>query len=418
MAKRANGEGTLSRRKDKTGKTIGWRAAVVVGYRVDGTEDRRWVSGKTQSDVQEKLRGLQVDVHTGMVADTQGMTVASFLDQWIEHKQRDTVRPNTLRSYRDTVRLNITPYLGRKKLDKLRPLDIEHMLTQLSQAKKSAALSAYAVRILKMALRQGVHWQMIPRNVAEAIRPPKVERKDINVWTEQQVVTFLNFTARHRLNALFYLALMTGMRRGELLGLHWADIDWERSRLKVRHNLIEIRSEGIPGKKHAGKSTVSSVKAGLHDPKTKASRRTIPLSPGTMAALKAHQAQQNVDREKAAEVWSPQDLVFTSEIGDLINPRALYDTFKSLAVLAGVPSIRFHDLRHTAASLMIRRGLSAKTVSDRLGHADVAFTLRIYAHLYEDQKEEAAFDVMGLQPRSADGPPETSCDTVVTIQPK
>ncbi|MFC4456098.1 hypothetical protein [Deinococcus sonorensis] len=179
MAKRANGEGTLSRRKDKSGKTIGWRAGVVVGYKPDGTADRRWVSGKTQAEVQEKLRGLQADLHTGMVADTEGLTVSAFLDRWLEHKERTTPKQNTLRSYRDTARLYLKPTLGQKKLEKLRPLDVEHMLTQLRKDGKSPAMCAYALRVLKMALRQGVLWQMVPRNVADAIRAPKVERKEM-----------------------------------------------------------------------------------------------------------------------------------------------------------------------------------------------------------------------------------------------
>ena len=178
MPKRANGEGTLSRRKDKFGKTVGWKAAVVIGQNEDGTLDRRWISGKTQAEVQEKLRGVQNDMHTGMVADTEGLMVAAFMTRWIDHKERDSTKPNTLRSYRDTVRLYITPHIGKIKLEKLRPLDVEHMLTGLRKAGKSAALCAYSLRVLKMGLRQGVRWQMLPRNVGEAVRPPKTERPE------------------------------------------------------------------------------------------------------------------------------------------------------------------------------------------------------------------------------------------------
>ena len=404
MAKRANGEGTLSRRKDKAGKTIGWRAAVTVGHNEDGTQDRRWVSGKTQAEVQEKLRAFQADMHTGMVADTEGLTVSAYMSRWADHKEQDATKPNTLRSYRDTVRLHITPHIGRIKLEKLRPLDLEQMLSKMQKAGKSAASRAYTLRVLSMALRQAVRWQMLPRNVAEAVRPPKVERPDMGTWTAVQVATFLDAAQLHRMHAAFYLALLTGMRRGEILGLKWEDLDFTRSRLTVRNNLVEMRGEGTTGKQHAGKETVSSVRSILQTPKTKASRRTIPLSPGTMSKLKEHRERQEQNRKAAAEAWQAQGFVFADELGNPTDPRTLYGWFRGLVTAAGLPMIRFHDLRHTAASLMIRQGISPKTVSDRLGHADVAFTLRVYAHLYEDQREEAAFDLTDLFPVAAGGP--------------
>ena len=301
MAKRANGEGTLSRRKDKAGKTIGWRAAVTVGINEYGTQDRRLVSGKTQAEVQEKLRAFQADMHTGMVADTEGLTVSAYMSRWADHKEQDATKPNTLRSYRDTVRLHITPHIGRIKLEKLRPLDLEQMLSKMQKAGKSAASRAYTLRVLSMALRQAVRWQMLPRNVAEAVRPPKVERPDIGTWTAAQVATFLDTAQLHRMHAAFYLALLTGMRRGEILGLKWEDVDFTRSRLTVRNNLVEMRGEGTTGKQHAGKETVSSVRSILQTPKTKASRRTIPLSPGTMSKLKEHRERQEQNRKAATK---------------------------------------------------------------------------------------------------------------------
>ena len=404
MPKRASGEGTLSRRKDKAGKTIGWRAAVTVGHHEDGTQDRRWVSGKTQTEVQEKLRALQADMHNGMVADTQGLTVADFMTRWTEHKERDGVKPNTVQSYRDTVRLYITPHIGRVKLEKLKPLDIERLLSKMQKDGKSAANRRYTLRVLSMALRQAVRWQMLPRNVADVISPPKAERPEMKVWTPGEVATFLSAAQVHRLYAAFYLALMTGMRRGEVLGLQWADIDFERSRLTVRHNLVEVHGDGVSGKQQAGKPTVSSIQVKLQTPKTAASRRTVALSPGTLSKLHEHQAQQERERTAAAEAWQGGGYVFASELGGPTNPNYFYDQFKKLARGEGLPEIRFHDLRHTAASLMIRRGVNPKVVSDRLGHTDPAFTLRVYTHLYDEQREEAAFDLTDLFPMAAGGP--------------
>lgn len=398
MAKRANGEGTLSRRKDQSGKTIGWRAAVTVGLNEDGTQKRQWVSGKTQTEVQEKMRALQSDMHTGMVADTEGLTVQAFMDQWIAYKQRGGLKPNTVQSYRDTAKRYITPQLGRVKLDKLRPLDVEHMLTSLRKEGKSASLLAYTLRVLRMALKQAVMWQMLPRNVAEAVRSPKVERAEMQVWTAKEVADFLDATQTHRLHAAFYLALMTGMRRGELMGLKWEDIDFDKRRLTVRNNLVEVQGEGVEGKTRAGKATVSSRRAVLSTPKTKNSRRVIVLSPGTIAKLQEHKVRQQAERVAAAEAWAEQGFVFANPLGQPTNPDVLSNAYETLVKRAGVKRIRFHDLRHTAASLMISRGLSAKVVSERLGHADVGFTMRVYTHLYDEQREEAAFDLSDLFP--------------------
>ncbi|WP_158263796.1 tyrosine-type recombinase/integrase [Deinococcus arcticus] len=396
MAKRANGEGTISRRKDSNGKTKGWRVGVTIGKKEDGSQKRRWISGKTQGEMQEKLRALQSDLHQGTLADTDRMTVADFLNQWVAHKEREGIKPNTVQSYRDTVNRYITPKIGRVKLEKLRPLDIEHMLTSLRGDDKSASLLAYTLRVLKMALQQAVRWQMLPRNVADSVRAPKIERKEMEVWDRVQVAHFLKVTEPHPLHAAFYLALMTGMRRGELVGLKWEDVDLDRARLTVKNNLVEVIGAPVEGKTRLKKATMSSVRLEVSTPKSKASRRTIVLSKGTVQKLREQQARQEAWRQHAGEAWTERGFVFTTVTGDLVWPSALAKAYTSLVKEAGVPPIRFHDMRHTAASLMISVGIPPKTVSERLGHSDVAFTLRTYTHLYDAQREEAAFDIADL----------------------
>ena len=398
MAKRANGEGSIIRRKDKSGKTIGWRGFVTVGTKPNGNQDRKWFSAKTQAEAQEKLRALQADLHTGMVADTEGLTLDGFLAKWVEYKEREGIKPNTLQSYRDTIRRYITPKLGKVKLDKLRPLDIEQMMTKLHKEGKSDSLAAYTLRILKMALKQAVRWQMLPRNVAEAVRPPKVERKEMKVWTPKEVADFLDVTQGHRLHAGFYLALMTGLRRGELMGLKWEDIDLEKRRLTVRNNLVEVQGDGVGGRTRQGKATVSSRRAVLSTPKTKNSRRTIPLSASTVSKLQEHKVRQQMEKAAAAEAWEEQGFVFATPLGHPTNPDVLSNAFETLVKRASVTRIRLHDMRHTAASLMLRQGIHIKAISAILGHADVAFTMRVYMHLYEDQMDAAALDLSDIYP--------------------
>lgn len=383
MGKRANGEGTMSRRKDRNGRTVGWRAAVTVGVKADGTPDRRWVSGKTQEEVRELLRQLVTAHHTGMLANAESMTVAEYLARWLEHKQRD-LKPNTLRSYRNTVRLYIEPNVGKIRLDKLRPLDVDRFVNALLRSGQSPAMAAYALRVLRMALRQAVVWEMLPRNVTDGVKPPRVRRPELTVWTPAEAARFLQVASSHRLYGAFYLALMTGLRRGEVLGLHWSDIDEERRRLKVRHNLVDTQ-EGLL----------------LDTPKTEASRRSVVLSPGTLDVLQAHRQRQAVERAALGRAYPAHDIVFASEVGTFTDPRNLERAYYSLILKAGVPRIRFHDLRHTAASLLIHKGVPPKVVSDQLGHTDVAFTLRVYAHLYDEQREVAALDWSDLKPARA-----------------
>lgn len=382
MGKRANGEGTISKRM-KDGKCIGYRGNVPVGTRPDGKPDLRWASAKTEKALVLKLREIKSNLHLGLIADTEGLTVKQYLDRWLEYKARDARKANTLRSYSDTVRLYLAPTLGRLKLEKLRPLDVEHLVSHLLRSGKSPAMAAYALRILKMALRQAVYWGMLPRNVAEAVKPPRVPRKELEVWTPEEVLTFLGAAEAHRLYAGFYLALMTGLRRGELLGLHWTDVDLTRSRLTVRHNLVDVRGKTV-----------------LNAPKTENSCRTVILSPGTLAVLQAHRQRQAAEREAAGSAWTDRGFVFASTVGSWTEPRNFDRMFAGVVQRASVRRIRFHDLRHTAASLMIRKGVPAKTVSETLGHGDVAFTLRVYTHLYDDQREEAALDLSDLFPRA------------------
>jgi integrase len=378
MSKRGNGEGTISKRM-RGGKVVGWRAAVMLNAKADGTKQRQWISGKTREEVAEKMRALLSDVHRGMVSTTQKLTVAEFLETWLEYKARDSKKPSTLRGYRDTVRLYLNPVLGQHRVAKLRPLDVEQAMTRLLNEGKSAKMTGYALRILKMALKQGVIWDTVARNVAEAVKPPKAPQKVFEVWTAAELQAFLNTARAHRLYAAFHLAAVTGMRRGEVLGLKWTDVDFERGCLKVQHNLVEV----------AGRVS-------LDTPKTSASRRTVFLSPSTLAVLKDHQARQGRERHELGASWQDHGFVFASEVGTATAPRNLNRVYSDLLKRVEVRRIRFHDLRHTAASLMIRQGVPPKTVSEILGHSDVAFTLRVYTHLYDDQRQVAALDLNAL----------------------
>ena len=208
----------------------------------------------------------------------------------------------------------------------------------------------------------------------------------MNIWTSQEAARFIDATRPHRLFALFYLAMSTGMRRGELLGLHWQDI--EGSSLVIRQSLIEQR----------GRIMITT-------PKTEKGARRVALSPDVVEVLEGHRQRQEAERTFLGAAWPGHDFVFTSQTGTPLNPSNLTDLWRNLQKQAGVKLVRLHDLRHLHASLAIRQGMDAKVLADRLGHARASFTLDVYTHLFEEQRQNSAVSILDLLPK---GDPNTS----------
>lgn len=309
-------------------------------------------------------------------------TVESLMVQWLAYKKHQ-IKANTLQTYQRAFVQFINPHLGHCPLEDLRALQVEDLVQTMLQKGASNHNAAYTLKVLRSALRQGQRWEVVNRNVAEYIKAPQVVHKTMQVWTPAEVQTFLQFARETRLYAMFYLALVTGMRKGELLGLRWQDVHWEKKELQVVQNLTLIR-----GSIH------------ISTPKTRASKRTIALADDVLEVLRQHQQEQ--ERElHSLKVRHEVEPVFASLEGSYLDPNNMTRTYRSLLEKSGVTRIRFHDLRHTAASLLIRQGVPAKLVSDRLGHTDVAFTLKVYTHLYDDQKHDAARPLETLMQKPA-----------------
>ncbi len=361
--RRGNGEGSIYQRSDGR-----WCATISLAYSTNGKRKRQTVYGKTKREAQEKLARLQSLKLDGMLCEPSKLTVSDFLDHWLEDAARPTIRQTTYASYGGVIRNHLQPRIGKIVLSKLTPAHVQGMYSAMERNGSSPRLRQLVHATLRRALKQAVRWNMVPRNVCDAVDPPRIARKDINPLTAEQAGLLLKAAEGDRLQALYALAVTTGMRLGELLGLQWSNTNLKKGTLAVCHTLVEV--DGI---------------LTLAEPKTAKSRRSIDLPKVAIDALWEHK------RIQLAEGHGSSSFVFCNTQGTPLRRSHLHRrSFKPLLELAGLPAIRFHDLRHTAATLMLTEGIHAKVVQERLGHSQISVTLDIYSHVLPTMQKDAA----------------------------
>jgi integrase len=391
MAKRGNGEGAIYKRVDGR-----WVACLTLGWDQAGRRLRKTVYGSSHREVAARLADLAARHGQGLLVAPDKTTLAEWAAAWLERK-RGALRAKTYASYSGLIRSHITPALGRHLVQSLRPAHVRAFLDALQHQRLAPRTQRHAASLLRAILEDAVAVELAPRNVARAVKvsAPRAERRAVT-WEPGEVARFLEVArcdprpanVKHSgrepdrqdpLYPAFYLLLTCGLRRGEALGLRWGDVDLDAGRLTIRQTLIEVNG-----------------RLEFSQPKTSNARRTLHLATDAVAVLTGHQARQAADREYALDAWQDQDLVFTTAIGTPVHPRNLVRSFDRLCTIAGVPRIRVHDLRHTHASLALRRGVPVEVVSERLGHHDAAITLSIYRHVFEGERKEAALSLNDL----------------------
>lgn len=369
----------------KRGKT--WSYVLYLGRDADGKKRQKWVGGfRTKRDAENELTQVLERVRTGTWADPGRVTVGEYLEQWLDGI-RPSLRTKTAASYDDVLRGLVIPRIGSLRLVDLTPPRIKALHTELLESGrrngKGGGLSPrsvqYAHRILSHALSDAVDQGLLARNPAAIVKPPRVQRALMRAWSSDDVRRFVAGVADNRLYAMWALLVTTGMRRGEVLGLRWEDIDLKRGRLAVRQTAVAIGYE-----------------VHLAEPKTSAGRRSVSLDGMTVAALKGHRTRQAEERLTAGPEWNESDAVFTNERGDRLHPDRVSKTFPRLVAQLGLPPIRLHDLRHTAATLALEAGVHPKVVQERLGHANIAITLDTYSHVVDGMQDDAAAKVADL----------------------
>jgi integrase len=360
--KRGQGEGSIYKRKNGT-----W----VAQLRFQGK--RLYKYGNTRAEVRDWLQETLNQVQMGLMVVAAKITVHSFLTEWlVGHK--NALRPHTFHSYNQISNDYIFPVLGRIKLRELRPDQIQSFYNSLVHDGKSqrTILSVHAV--LHKGLNQALKLGLIGRNPAHAVTRPRVKKKEMKTFTVSQSVQFLNSTWTSRYDALYFMAVMTGLREGELLGLKWSDLNWTTNQLQIQRQVQRLPGGGLV----------------FTEPKTDAGKRTVGLSPMTILKLKGHYLIQTYEKLFVGKNWQEHDLIFPTRIGTPSDPSNLYRNYKTILQGTGLPDIRFHDLRHTAATLMLGQKTHPKVVQERFGHSDISVTLNTYSHVLPGIQDEAA----------------------------
>ena len=372
MAKRrGNGEGSITRRKD---------GLYMARYTVQTSTGakRKTLYGKTRGEVSEKLTKAMADRDGGLVFDADNLKLGEYLGRWLTDSVRDTVKATTYETYERLMRLHLVPTLGRVKLKNLSPAHVRGLYRE----KLDSGLSSSSVQrihaLLHKALKQAVNDGLIPRNVTEGVKAPRQQRKEMKTFTPEQARAFLEAAKRDRLGALYIVAIHTGLRQGELFGLRWEDVDLDAGTLSVHR-------------------TLSGAKGGprFTTPKNDKARR-VRLTPQAIEAFRDQRKRQLEERMRFAGLWQDHGLVFCSTVGTPLSRHNVYNrSFKPLLERAGLPhAFRFHDLRHTFATLMACSGGHVKVVQEMLGHATINITLDLYSHVLPDM-QEGAVDRLG-----------------------
>ncbi|WP_018349166.1 site-specific integrase [Longispora albida] len=366
--RRAKGEGSIYQRSSDGL----WVAAIDVGY-VAGKRQRAVGYGATQEEAIEERDRIRDQKKAGLDLTKKPKTVADWLDEWLLIKAEEERSPSTLDRYRSVVDVHLRPGLGSVRLDKLTAKRIRQFLAGY-KGKRSPATILKIHAVLRAALSGAMAEDLLTRNVAKSVTPGGGSRDERRALTPDEAKTFLRAIKGDRLESVFLLAIATGLRRSELLGLRWSDVDLDGEALWVRQKLIRS-SQGL---------TIGS-------PKTHRSKRPIPLQRVGLLALRRQKARLAEERLAAGEAWKPEyDLVFPNTLGKPMEPRNVNRRFEKYRAAAGLDWLDLHDLRHAFATFLLDAGEELRTVMDLLGHSTIRLTADLYGHVLAPRAREAA----------------------------
>ena len=362
-----------------------WEVRVDIG-RDPVTGKRRQMSRSVRGrkrDAEAAVASLISQHEAGIDAPRGKQTVGDFLKQWLKDYAQTNTAPKTFRRYEEIVRLHLTPVIGEIRLSKLRPLHIQPVYRKVTEQGLSARTALHCHRVLREALHHAVKWQLLSQNPADAVESPRPTRSEMAAVAPDDLKRLLDSADQTRYGPLVTVALLTGLRMGELLGLRWQDVDFDNSVLCVQQTCQWLSGMGFI----------------FRQPKSYRSVRPVALSPDTVERLRQCRVRQLEERLAAGTAYEDKGLVFADALGRPLHPHTLWDAWRRIVKAANLPRLRFHDLRHAHASLLMAQGVHPKIVSERLGHSSVSITLDIYSHVAPNLQADAAAGLDALLKR-------------------
>lgn len=336
---------------------------------------------KSKKDAEKALALIEAEIFKGTYFKPSNTPFKDHLYEWFKVK-KNSINIQTAQVYENYMNNRIIPVLGHVKMSQLTPMLLQNYVSNLKEEGLASATIKKIYNIIKSSLDYAVNMELLPSNPSKKIHLPKDKKKEMKVWDIYEIKAFLKVASKDRLYPAFHLAITTGMRRGEILGLRWKDVDLDKGILYVRQTLSKD-----------GKRFLSGAK-------TESSVRSIKLSNETIAVLRKHKARVAREKLQLGPDYADYDLVVCTSKGTPVNPENLKRTYERLIEKADVPKIRFHDLRHTHATMLLAQGVHAKVISERLGHSNIKTTLDIYSHVLPNMQEEAANQIDALLSKS------------------
>lgn len=378
----AAGGGTIRKKTvTRNGKEYTyWEARYTIGFNPgSGKQIQKSVTGKTQKEVAQKLREATCKIDAGTYQAPNKMTLGQWLDTWTD-EYLENVKPWTAVKYKSVIETHIKPALGAIRLDELKAPAIQRFYNETHKGHGGKpGLAPKTVKnihgVLHKALQQAVDVGYIPINPTGSCKIPRVVKPEIEPLDSDEIMLFLDAIKGHRFETLYTVALFTGMRRGEICGLKWDCVDFDRGTICVKRQL-----QKVPGTRSDVELTTTKNGKG----------RTIVPAASVMALLKRHRAEQRAMRLRAGLAWQDNDFVFCNELGEPVSAHTVYNNYKRIVASIGIPKSRVHDLRHSYAVAAIMSGDDIKTVQENLGHATAAFTLDRYGHVTEQMRQASA----------------------------
>ena len=366
--RRPRGDGAVYRRLDGR-----WIGQINLGWQ-DGRRVRKSVQGATEKEVRDRVKAVIRTADDGAPPPTRSPRLSEFLSRWLA-SVKPALRSSTYVSYEGTVRLHIVPEIGHVPIDKL---SVDHVSRLIARKEADSRLSSrsarYVLAVLRNALNKAVRWGLVARNVANLVDAPRVPYKDVRVLSPAETKRLLEAAHGDAVEGLLVLAVSTGLRLGEALGLQWSDVDLDRRQLRVNKSLQRVPERGLV----------------LTETKTRRSRRSIVLPVRTAEALRSQRVRQVDQRRAAGSHWNDGGFVFTASTGRPLDQRNIQRNFRRIVRKARLPRMRFHDLRHSCASLLLAEGVSPRVVMETLGHSRISVTMDTYTHVMPALMRDAA----------------------------